>query len=247
MMKIEAEMEAYRIAKKEAKIKAAVLYFISIVGIGMLVGAFIVYKDTSSFIAGAAKAEGTVVDLVKVTSRQAISYKPTVHFIDHNGQTIEFTSSASSKPPSYSKGQKVNVFYNPTKSQIAEIEGFFTLWGGSVLLGIFGGVLLMIGGGIILAGVLKNNKNENLKKNGTPIDTELQSVERMTTSQDNGMYPFIISTKWQNPTTSELHIFQSDNIWFDPTSYVECKRITVFIEKGNPKKYYVDLSFLPTQ
>ena len=42
-----------------------------------------------------------------------------------------------------------------------------------------------------------------------------------------------------------MHVFESDNVWFDPTSYVKGRKITVFIENDNPKKYLVDLSFLP--
>lgn len=227
------------------KVIAIVKYVFTLVGIGMLVGAFLIYKSTSSFLAEATKAEGTVVDLVQSRSSDSTTYRPVVHFINQNGQKIEFMSTTGSNPPSYSKGQKVEVLYRPTEPQNAKINGFFSLWGGSVIVGGLGGVFFLIGSGIILAGSLKSRKDEFLRKNGMPIETEYQSVEQNTALTVNGRHPFRVLTQWQNPSTSELHIFESNNLWFDPSSYIKSRKITVFIEKNNPKKYFVDLSFLP--
>lgn len=227
------------------KVIAIIKYVFTLVGIGMLVGAFLFYRSTNSFLAEAAKAEGTVIELVQSRSGDSTTYRPVVQFESKNGQAIEFVSSSGSNPPSYSKGQKVEVLYRPTQPQDAKISGFFSLWGGSVILGGLGGVFFFIGTGIILAGTLKGRKDEYLKKNGMSIETEYQSVELNTALSVNGRNPFRVLTQWQNPSTSELHIFKSNNMWFDPSSYIKRKKITVFIEKGNPKKYYVDLSFLP--
>ncbi len=219
-----------------------IAYVFTLVGIGILVGAFSLYRNTSSFVTEAFRSEGTVVDLVASRSN---TYRPTIHFINQEGKKVEFTSSVGTNPPSYSKGQKVEILYHPTEPQNAKINDFFSLWGGSVILGGMGGVFFTIGTGIILVGVLKNRKDEYLKKNGVPIETKFQSVEINTSLSVNGKHPFVVLTRWQNPSTSELHIFQSNNLWFDPSDYIKSERITVFIERNNPKKYYVDLSFLP--
>ena len=31
----------------------------------------------------------------------------------------------------------------------------------------------------------------------------------------NGRTPFVVVSEWENPKTSELHVFTSDNVWFD--------------------------------
>jgi hypothetical protein len=54
-----------------------------------------------------------------------------------------------------------------------------------------------------------------------------------------------ICAQWTNPVTSEIHIFNSENIWFDPADHINTDEVTVLIERDNPKKYYVDISFLP--
>jgi Protein of unknown function (DUF3592) len=230
-----------------------VKYVFILVGIGLLVGAFSMYKNTSSFVTEASRAEGTVVDFqmsrrgrtYSPMSRRGRTYSPIIHFISQEGKKVEFISSVGTNPPSYSKGQKVEVLYQPTEPQNAKINGFSSLWASSVILGGLGGLFFMIGTSISLVGALKNRKDEYLKKDGIPIETEFQSVEFNTSLSANGKHPFIITTQWQNPSTSELHIFQSNNLWFDPSDYIKSERITVFIERNNPKKYYVDLSFLP--
>lgn len=227
------------------KVIAIVKYTFTLIGIGMLTGALLLYKSTSAFLAEATKTEGTVVDLVRSQSSDSTTYRPVVHFLDQNGQAIEFISSTGSNPPSYSKGQKVEVLYRPTNPQDAKINGFFSLWGGPTILSGVGGVFFIVGAGIILAGSLRNRKDEFLRKNGTPIETDFQGVEKNTAFSVNGKHPFLVLTQWLNPATSELHIFKSNNLWFDPTSFIKTKKITVFIEKNNPKKYFVDLSFLP--
>ncbi|MNH47046.1 hypothetical protein D3C79_1101060 [compost metagenome] len=61
----------------------------------------------------------------------------------------------------------------------------------------------------------------------------------------NGRHPYVIRSQWLNPRTSEVHLFESDNIWFDPSDYLKDESISVFIDKKNPKKYHVDITFLP--
>lgn len=224
-------------------------------GIGMLIGAFSSYRNTSSFVKEASRAEGTVVDIVLVdmgvnTRRTSSVYKPTINFVNHEGEKVEFTSSVGTNPPSYSKGQKVEILYRPTEPQNAQINDFGSLWSDSIILAGMGGgffilgIIVVITFALALSG-LSDRKNEFLKKSGVPIQTKLQSVEINTSLSVNGVHPFVVLTQWHNPSTSEQHIFRSDNLWFDPSDYIKSERITVFIEENNPKKYYVDLSFLP--
>ena len=78
-----------------------------------------------------------------------------------------------------------------------------------------------------------------------PIETDFLRVELNTNLEVNGRHPFCVLTQWKNPLTNAMHIFHSDNIWFDPPKYLEDTKIIVYMEKNNPKKYYLDLSFLP--
>ena len=218
-------------------------YVLATVGVGLLLGAAFWYQSVRSFVASASVAEGTVVDLVR--SRNSNSYAPVVHFATEDGQQIEFTSTNASRPPSYAQGDHVVVLYLPSEPQEASIKSFLSLWVGPLVLAVGGGVLFLIGGGILIATRLRARRDEYLRTCGTPVKAKVQGVELNTSLAVNGRHPFRIVAHWQNPTTSELHIFESRNLWFDPSDYITDEEITVFIETNNPKKYYVDVSFLP--
>ena len=222
-------------------------YVFTIVGLGLLIGAFFVYKNNVSFIESAIETEGTVVDLVRSRSNDSSSYyyKPVVNFKTEKGESIEFTSTTGSNPAAYSKGETVQILYLATEPQSAKIKGFFSLWGTVIILGGIGGVFFLVGLTIFLASMFKDRKEQHLKQHGTPVETKFQSVELNRGFEVNGRNPFKVVTQWHNPTTSEIHIFESSNIWYDPTEYIADKPITVFIERNNPRNYYVDLSFLP--
>lgn len=179
------------------------------------------------------------------SSNNSITYKPLVKFIDDKGTPIEFLSSTSSNPPSYSVHEKVEVIYNPEFPNEAKIKSFFSLWGGATILGVLGLVFFIIGGSIIAYGIKKKNMFKYLKQNGKKIEADFQSVNINSSLNVNGVNPFIVVLQWQNPETSELHIFKSDNIWFDPTDFIQTDKINVLIDRRNPKRYSVDLSFLP--
>ena len=217
----------------------------SLVGLGMLVGSVFLYESTTAFIATAERAEGTVIELVRNRSSDSTTYAPIVEFVTAQGRKVEFRSSTSSNPPAYSRGEKVAVLYSPSSPEQAKIDGFFSVWGGTVILAGLGGVFFVIGIGIIAGAVIKRRNREYLRARGTAVTTKFKGVERNTRYKQNGRHPYVIVSQWQNPVTSKIHVFQSDNIWFDPTDHVHTDMITVYIDGKNPDKHFMDVSFLP--
>ena len=231
------------------KVLNIIKYVFTIIGAGMLIGTFSIYKNTNEFIKKSIETEGTVIELLESRSSSSsdntIMYKPLVQFTDNKGTHIEFSSSTSSNPPSYSVNEKVEVIYNPESPNKAKIKSFFSLWGGATILGVLGLVFFIIGGSIIAYSIKKKNMLKYLKQHGTKIASDFQNVNINTSLAVNGKNPFIVVSQWQNPETSELHIFTSDNIWFDPTDFIKTDKINVLIDRKNTKRYSVDLSFLP--
>lgn len=223
------------------KIVSILKYLFTVIGLVLLVGAFVLYSNTRDFLSKAVSAEGTVTQLV----RSGDSYRPVVEFKTQEGSLVEFASLSGSNPSRYSQGEVVEVLYQEASPEKARINGFVSLWGGAALLSLIGTVFFLIGFLIILFGALRGKKVKYLKKNGVPVRAEFQSVEINGAVQVNGRNPYQILAQWKNPRTSELHIFKSENLWFDPTDHIKQNEITVLIERDNPKKYYVDISFLP--
>lgn len=221
-------------------------YTFTIIGTLMLIGSFFILKNTNDFLKTSISSQGTVIDMSRSNSSDnSTTYAPVVEFVDKKGHSYEFRSSTSSNPPSYSIGEQVEIYYNPKAPNKAKIKGFFSLWGGGTIVAGLGFVFFAIGASLFLFDRKKKNLLKNLKLNGTRIDADFISININYSFSVNGRNPYQIITQWQNPSTSKLHIFKSDNIWFDPTDYITKDKIKVLIDKRNPKKYVVDLSFLP--
>lgn len=217
----------------------------SIIGIVMLFLSFYLYRNTVDFLDRATKTTGKVNELKRVNSSEgADTYKPIVTFYTKENNLIEHISSSSSNPPSYSIGEVVDIYYLEDSPYEAKISGFPSLWLGSLITGILGFIFFSIGFGLILNTYLKKKKKEYLQMNGIKIATKVTNISINTSLKINNSHPYMISSQWQNPSTLDIHIFTSDNIWFNPTEYTK-DEITVLIERNNPKKYYMDISFLP--
>ncbi|WP_199325799.1 DUF3592 domain-containing protein [Nodosilinea sp. FACHB-141] len=211
----------------------------------MLAATFFTYTNTNTFLKDAIKTEGTVIELIRSQSDDSVTYQPVVVFVSQEGEEIEFTSPSGSNPPSYSKGQAVEIFYLPNNPQKAEINEFFSLWGLPTILGALGSIFSTVGTGLLVVPMIKEREEKYLRQQGTPIEAKFKSIDVDTTVSVNGNHPFRIMTQWQNPSTTEIHVFKSSCLWYDPSEFMTGDSITVFIERENPKKYFVDLSFLP--
>ena len=211
-------------------------YLFLLIGIGLLAGAGYIYSRTSDFVANASKAQGAVVALR--------SGAPEVKFRTHDGREVQFTSSVSSKPPSYSVGETVEVLYRKERPDDAEINAWMTLWLGVIVLGGMGSGFSLVGAALVFSWGRKKT-DPGIKLTGMSIQTDFQGVERDTNYSEGGRHPFFVVTQWKNPATGEIHLFHSDPIWYDPTAHIKTGKITVYIERGNPEKYFMDISFLP--
>jgi len=220
-------------------------YVFAIIGACMLAGAFALYNHTASFLDRSVTAQGIVVELIRSRSSDSVSYYPVVQFAAAGGREIEFQARTGSNPPSYSQGEQVTVLYDPSSPEAAKINGFFSLWGAALIVGGIGSVFGLVGGGMLAYGAVKNRTNAHLQKNGVEIHASVQRVEQNTGLTVNGRSPFRIVCQWQHPQTRELHVFRSENLWYDPTDHVNQEKIPVLVDEGNLKKYWVDTSFLP--
>jgi len=88
-----------------------------------------------SFIERATEATGTVIDMERSRSSDSSTYYPVVVFEDIRDRELEFRSRSGSNPPSFSRGERVSVFYEPSAPESARINSFFSLWGLPMILG----------------------------------------------------------------------------------------------------------------
>ena len=222
----------------------------STIGVGMLVASLFILANTRSFIARAVEAPGKVIDLERSRSSSSsgsssTTYRPVVEFTTATGKRIEFTSSVGSSPPSHHVGEAVTVLYSPAQPQSARIKSFFQLWFGFLLVIALGAVFAAIGLTMIFLRVRGRQRADWLRQHGRRVRTSFTGVELNQSLRVNGRSPYHIVSQAADPATNAVRVFQSENIWFDPSEYIKGETIEVLVDPNDPKKYVMDISFLP--
>jgi hypothetical protein len=214
------------------------------VGIFLLLLALALWNKTRGFVARAATAQGTVTELIEVRDSDGSSstFKPVVKFVTPGGEEISFTSSYSSRPPAYDVGDPVDVLFVRGD---ARIKSFGSLWSGPLILGGLGAVFAAIGLSIRRVSRANELKTAYLMAYGNAIQTDVQGVAYNTDLTVNGRHPWRITSQWLDPVTNKMRVFNSADLWFDPTRFVTSRQITVLLHPIDPQQYHMDVSFLP--
>ena len=197
------------------------------------------------FVAGAARASGTVVDLeYSRSSDGGGAYYPVIRFGTAAGETVTFRSRVGSSPPSHHVGETLEVLYDPAAPQGAHTAGFFALYLGSFITGLFALIFGGVGGIWIAVQRRAAAIAEAVRRTGRRIEAKVVEIERRTNIRVGSRHPYRIVAQWQDPATQAVQVFRSANIWFDPTEYVG-ETVGVFVDPYEPRRHVVDLDFLP--
>ena len=109
----------------------------------------------------------------------------------------------------------------------------------------FGALFLGIGLYFILRAVWRADQAVELKRNGRLVHAEFSQVLINMAYELNGVSPVRIHAQWYDASTNTVHLFHSDNLWFDPTRFAKDMPIPVYLDPLNYRRYHMDLSFLP--
>ena len=230
-----------------------------IIGLSVLALSVNLFNETLSLLRVAKYTEGTVVDFS--TSRNSegrTMYAPVVSFTSASGEVVKFTSNTSSSRRGYDNGEKLEVIYDPANTQDARINSFFPMWGGALISLVLGVVFSGIGVGTLVYSIKQKKLREWLALNGQTITARVTDTtssvtkRRGPTRRTQGMVHvsrretarYYINAQWQNPRDQKLYLFKSDGLGFDPAEFLK-ETISVRIDPANPKRYMMDLSFLP--
>ena len=107
---------------------------------GLLGGAVWAYFSQQRKMEGRVAAVGTVVELASQVTDNGHIICPVVEFAAPSGEKIRFTSDFGSLPARHQVGQSVNLRYDPTDPQKAEIDSAMSLWLVPLIL-VFMGVI----------------------------------------------------------------------------------------------------------
>lgn len=216
----------------------------ALVGTGMGIGGTLVWLKGVRLSNEGVHTAGRVTEMIR--SSDGDTQAPVVEFRLKNGEPHVYTSNLFSSPPSYKVDEVVELWYNPADPDDVSLSGR-DRWFIPVLFGVFFLIFGGIGYGGLIYQWLKKRDVAWLQQNGQLVKAALTNIKYNTSVEMNGESPFFIQCEWTDPANNKLYVFDSDNIWFDPTPFVKDKKLQVLIDPRNPGLYTVDLSFLPEQ
>jgi hypothetical protein len=232
---------------KNNKIFAIFVLSFGLPGLGLLLGSFFAFNSTQNFLEKSVTATGTVIDLRLEYSEDSNVYYPLVKFQTENGKEIKFKSSFGTNPPAYQVGEEVSIIYLPDNPNKAQINSFWSLWFLSILLLGMGTVFTAIGFGFLWWIIFPKKNQAWLLNNGQKLNTKLVRVQKNTAAIVNGQYPYKIISQWVDPKNNTVHVFESENIWYNPEEFINSENIQtipVYVEPKNHQRYYMDISLL---
>ena len=216
------------------------------VGCILLILAGYMLYSSMQFQKTALRAEGVVTEVrYERSSDSKGSYHPVVAFNTNQNKRIVFESSTGSSSYRGTEGNSIEVLYAADAPENAEINDALSQWIAPIILGGMGIVFAGIGFVPFLIMRVRSRQGARLLHEGVPIEAKIIGVELNQAIQFNGRSPYRIKSQWLDKNTNQVFVFYSDNIKFDPSSYIQSETITVYIDKNNPKKYHMDISLLP--
>jgi hypothetical protein len=234
------------------------------VGTGLLLGAGHTYRSNAAFDAEAIAAEGTVVDLASYVKEGSTFYRPVVEFTDRQGRTIRISGSSASTTPSHRRGDRLEVRYPPQAPEEARLETWSDRWFGIALLGGMGIVFAGVGTSLVIValrirpdaaepdGAASGARTDGFERpereavdtrRWRSVEAKVVSVERSDDSFERRGWQIV--AQWQDPKSGLVHVFESEEIPYDPSDYALGRKIPVRVDPNDPESYEVDLSSLP--
>jgi len=122
-------------------------------GLAVLLYAISEYRTTATFLDGAERGEGTVIEagqrVVRTGSGSSRSSSTVdyavVRFTDKDGTTQEFEQQFGLVEGCPAKGETVPIAYDPETPDVGRVTSFASLWAGLVAITVFGLVFIALG------------------------------------------------------------------------------------------------------
>ncbi len=118
-------------------------FILACIGAVLMAKGFQNWQTSRELVNSSLAAEGTVVRNAPYMSTKAgksssLMYFPEVRFTTRDGQTVQFTSSVTSRADHYQPGDKVRVYYQADNPEDAFIGSFGHLWSVALIFVVSG-------------------------------------------------------------------------------------------------------------
>jgi hypothetical protein len=148
----------------------------------------------------------------------------------------------SSKGRTYHNGDKLKVFYktdNPDNMRITD-----GVRSGKKVIKI--GIIMVLFNLLSVYFDRKKTKSENIfKTTGRKVEAQILKIDKDMTLTIQSKNPYFIDCRWVDPITGKEYTHTIRYVWKDPKILLgERNSIDVYIDRNDPEKYFMDISFL---
>lgn len=209
----------------------------AVVGIGLLIGAVLLFVNESRFRKTAVNITGEVVDIVSHYNHGK-RYREVFVTYTFEGQTYEGVELMGGGINMY-VGKSISLLCDPENPGRVRTESGFLLV--TTILAVVGAVFSCVGIIPMVFAAKKKQKRKRLLANGRVLHATVERVDRNTSIIVNGQNPYVIYCSWKDEYADVLYRFKSDNLWTDPSSIFDSgSEINVYVDGNDFSKYYVD-------
>lgn len=214
-----------------------------IIGLAIMAGGVWSWQSRQAIIDEGVRTTGIVTELdYRSDDEGGGSYYPVVEFRDRSGQPRTYHANSGSNPPSYVRGERVEIVYLTGNPEHALIDDFMGRWMLPVFLLCFGGVFAAIGWTTVYFYSRRKRTIAKLKARGLPVTARFVECFRDTSTTVNGRHPWKVAAQGANPLTGKQDAFESDAIWVDLSDVLEGKTVRVLIDPAHPDRHWIDLT-----
>lgn len=215
------------------------ILFVTIGTIFLIIGGTYLVSDIN-FRNSAEQTQGEIIDIERDSYRRN-GKRHTSHNVTI-GYTVDgeyYEREINQYSSRMYVGKELTVYYDPDNPGYARI---YLPVIPAVFIGV-GGIFLVIGVVFIMVNVVSAKRVKSLMTEGEALTGTITNVTLNTSMMVNGRHPYKAECEVIDPYSGERYLYSSKNI-VDDISELIGSEVTVYTDKNDRSKYYVDLDEL---
>lgn len=212
------------------------IFFILFGGIFFGIGCGVLVSDMN-FKKTADKTQAIILEIERYTYRSGGKTKTGRHVtIAYEVNGKDYVQELSEYNSSMRKGGEIGIYYNPD-----DPNDFRTcsLTMPAVFMGV-GGFFMVLGSAFVISNIIYAKRRKDLMENGDVLTGTITAVNINRAVRINGRHPYKAECEVIDPFSSEKYLYSSQNVTNDISDLVG-REVTVYVDKKDKSKYFVDI------
>ncbi len=209
----------------------------SVIGTVFLVAGIAVLISYNTFIDNAVQTEAEITriesDSYKRNGKTHNDYDVWVEY-EADGEIYEEELNYYSS--GMYEGKKINIYYEPDNpSEIITSQKLF-----EAIFMMIGGIFAILGIIFIIINIKASRRRKILMQTGDRLTGTIINVGQNMNVAINRRHPYKAECEVINPFDGEKYLYSSENVTCNISELVG-REVTVYVDRNNKKKYYVDI------